>query len=597
MGRSGSTWSFNVVKLLMREHSETTHACYTDDVASSFMEAGALPEHIIVKCHTPDYFGRFLIKHNMCRTVYTFREPLEVLTSALETFGGDFDPHLSGLTSSLELLQYQVETGGVHSIWYDDIIERSHERVAALADYLGIECSRQRCDEIATMMERENVRRILSEMAKSGQQTKTAMRFFNRPDKIASWDSGTLFSDHHIRKAPSAPEDFLTQEQIARAIEAFSGFVDSSGRLLDVVKNIGRLETADPSAEPAKLELARRSANLKPSEIVVAARQAFDGRFGDPSSPKGDNSPDEGAKLDAVLARLTSTPAELPVAHEPVMPPPPDLPHIEPQPGAAPFSLRATIGASPFAKGPDQRLMQAPPSPAPVNAGRQPTPPVPFAQAPVVLPAIPLKPAPIAQPIITAPLAPPTPAPSPPATVISSTPPNEPPLPPTHAELAAERVLNRRSRSRMGDTLPSESGLLNPAVQGATAGLAELKPRIARPDRPSIDPLTGEALTPAELAARLVLARRQQQADIPSPRAFSRAKPLARRTAAAKPPKATWADVEQALLHEPAPVAEMAETSPDTPERRGNFVSNALKVFSRFGLGRGSARTPRRRPG
>lgn len=160
MARSGSTWSFNVVKLLMREHSETTYACYTDDVASSFMEAGALPEHIIVKCHLPDYFGRFLIKHHMCRTVYTFREPLESLTSALETFGSEFDPVLGGLTGSLELLQYQVETGGVHSIWYDDILERSHERVAALADYLGIDCSAQRCDEIATMMERDNVRRI-----------------------------------------------------------------------------------------------------------------------------------------------------------------------------------------------------------------------------------------------------------------------------------------------------------------------------------------------------------------------------------------------------------------------------------------------------
>ena len=596
MGRSGSTWSFNVVKLLMREHSETTHACYTDDVASSFMEAGALPEHIIVKCHVPDYFGRFLIKHQMCRTVYTFREPLESLTSALETFGNEFDTALSGLTGSLELLQYQVETGGVHSIWYDDIIERSHERVAALADYLGINCSRKRCDEIATMMERENVRRILSELAKSGQQTKTAIRFANRPDKLANWDSGTLFSDHHIRKAPSAPEDFLTEEQIARAIDAFSGFVDSHGRLLDVVKNIGRLDAVDTSANSAKLELAQRSANLKPSEIVVAARQAFDGRFGDASKPNGDESADEGAKLDAVLARLTPSMTEAPAVHEPIIPASPPLTHIEPEQSAAPFSLRATIGASPFAKGPDQRLIQAPPNPPTLPVDREPSPQTPMAQAPIAV-----APKPVALPIMTAPVpqpaTPTAPPPSSPPSAIASAPLGDPPLLPTPAELAAERVLSRRSRSRMGGEAASESGEPQPDVKATATGRSDPKPRIARPDRPSIDPLTGEALPPAELAARLVLARRQQQADIPSPRAFGRARQLPHRVAAATPPKATWADVEQALLHEPAPVAGAAETPPDTPERRGNVVSNALKVLSRFGLGRGSLRTRRRRPG
>jgi hypothetical protein len=148
----------------------------------------------------------------------------------------------------------------------------------------------------------------------------------------------------------------------------------------------------------------------------------------------------------------------------------------------------------------------------------------------------------------------------------------------------------------MGDESPSESAVPGSHLKAAATALTDPKPRIARPDRPSIDPLTGEALTPAELAARLVLARRQQQADIPSPRAFGRARPLPHRIAAATPPKATWADVEQALLHEPAPIAEAAVMPPDAPERRGNFVSNALKVFSKLGWSRGSSRTPRRRP-
>jgi hypothetical protein len=577
MGRSGSTWSFNVVKLLMREHSETTHACYTDDVASSFMEAGARPEHIIVKCHVPDYFGRFLIKHRMCRTVYTFREPLEVLTSALETFGGEFEPHLNGLTASLDLLQFQAETGGVHAIWYDDILERSPDRVAALADYLGIDCSRQRSDEIAAMMERENVRRILLEMSKSARQTKTASRFSNRPDKVTSWDSGTLFSDHHIRKAPSTPEDFLTPEQVSRAIAAFSGFVDAKGKLLDVVKNIGRLDAADH----AKSVTARQSLDVKPSEIVSAARQAFEGRFGDPASPK-DFAPDDGVELNAVLARLTPTPTE-PAAAEPIVVPPTALPHIEPDAAPAAIPQRKLPGTSPFALGPNQRLMQAP-QPPDRPAAVQPQPMMqPLAGPPAAPPAPPATPA-LPTPAVA------TLTVSPPAMVASSAIPStiqvDAPIPPTPAEIAAERVLNRRSRNRQADEPVINSRAPHSILPDSATALAEPKPR-SRPSRPSIDPETGEAMTPAELAARFVLARRHQQAEIPAPRALARVKPPLHRMPA---PKVTWADVEQDLQQPPSPVTEKTEGgAPTPPVRQGSFVANALRAIGKLTWGRGRA--------
>jgi hypothetical protein len=574
MGRSGSTWSFNVVKLLMREHSETTHACYTDDVASSFMEAGARPEHIIVKCHVPDYFGRFLIKHRMCRTVYTFREPLEVLTSALEAFGGEFEPHLNGLSASLDLLRFQAETGGVHAIWYDDILERSPERVAALADYLGIECSRQRIDEIATMMERENVRRILAEMSKSGQQTKTASRFSNRADKVTSWDSGTLFSDHHIRKAPSAPEDFLTQDQIARAIATFSGFVDANGKLLDVVKNIGRLDSTDNSGNPVKLEAARRSFDVKPSEIVSAAREAFEGRFGDPTSPK-DPEPDDGAELNAVLARLTPTPTE-PVATTPIVAPPTALPRMEPD--VAPVTVpRKMPGTSPFAQGPDQRFMQTPATEPPVVIERRPMTPANI--PPPILPPAPAA-ASLPGPSITA------------GSTITPATEADAPLPPTPAEIAAKRVLNRRSRNRQSDETAPESRAPQPPITGGVSALAEPKPRIIRPSKLSIDPETGEALTPAELAARLVLARRHQQTEAPAARALARVKPPLHRPSA---PKATWADVEQDLLRDPSPAIAAPEAS--TPaEQRSGFVASAFRAIGKLAWGRGASRPARKKP-
>jgi hypothetical protein len=581
MIRSGSTWSYNVVKLLMRDHSESTHTCYTDDIASSFMEAGALPEHIIVKCHGPDYFGRFLIKHQMCRTVYTFREPLDGLASAVESFGGAYETHLAVMRSSLELLQYQVEVSGVHAIWYDDILDRSADRVAAIADYLGIACSRHRSDEIATMMDRENVRQVLSQLGKSGDQKKTSAKLFNRSDRVTNWDTGTLFSDHHIRKAPTAPQDLFTPEQIAAAITAFSGFVDTEGRLLDVVKNIGRIEVLESSGEAAKQALKQRPVNETPSEIVAAARAAFEGRF-DGSSPMAGAAAEDAASLNAVFARLAPT-------GEAAGPPLVTTPEVEPVSPSIPFPVRPSPGTSPFARGPNPLLV---PTPSPQNPLSIET-PVPVS-APTTIP-IPITPA---ASLATAPARPlptiPLPLVSAPA---SSTPPPVPPSPTpsadialaatsivedraeqtTQAELAAERVLSRRAQERTGD---------GPAV---SAHSTALRSRIPLPGKPGIDPETGEALTPAELAARHVLAKRQQHDEMP--RAVSTVK--RKRQAANATPTTTWADVEHSLLTSPAESDESgAEEQANAPVRRGGFVSNALKMFGRLASGGRSAEAP-----
>lgn len=241
MIRSGSTWSYNVVKMLLKEHSDATNAIYSDDIATAFITAGAGADHVVIKSHTPDHLGRFMMKHHMCKTVYTFRNPLDSFASGIQSFGNEFDMHLKHIVDSLDLLAFQVECAGVHFVWYDEILERPEERVFALADYLGVSIAPERLSSIARMFERENVRNTIREMEKSGTQNRAGRVKVGEVEKSAQWDTGTLFSSHHIRIAPASASELLTSEQINDAIGALGKFVDETGELLDVVKDIGRL--------------------------------------------------------------------------------------------------------------------------------------------------------------------------------------------------------------------------------------------------------------------------------------------------------------------------------------------------------------------
>src|SRR5437016_1368644 len=58
MIRSGSTWSFNVVKRLLGRISTSVYGEYSDAVGQSLLSHGDGYEHRVIKCHAPDVFGR-----------------------------------------------------------------------------------------------------------------------------------------------------------------------------------------------------------------------------------------------------------------------------------------------------------------------------------------------------------------------------------------------------------------------------------------------------------------------------------------------------------------------------------------------------------
>ncbi|MDI9409392.1 MAG: sulfotransferase domain-containing protein [Candidatus Pacebacteria bacterium] len=233
MVRSASTWSYNVARLLLSRHSENIASGYSDDIGRALKEAKNA-EHIIIKCHRPDQLGRQLIEHRACLTLHSYRNPLEALASSVESFTAEFDRHLAAVSAGLESLQFELEAGGVHFIWFEEVITHPLNRIAAIAEYLGLEAGPDIITEVAKALSREAV-------------SKTAKSLSSGDKKIPignfDFKNSSLIRSGLIRDKPRSLEAVLNKSQMARAKTAFKGLTREEGDLLDLVKNLGSIET------------------------------------------------------------------------------------------------------------------------------------------------------------------------------------------------------------------------------------------------------------------------------------------------------------------------------------------------------------------
>jgi hypothetical protein len=360
MYRSGSTWSYNVVKQLLRRASGTVRGGYTNAIGQALTTYGEKDDHIVVKSHAPDGLGRALIKQRLCRAVYTYREPVDGILSAMEAFKNQLDPMLDIVKASLELMRFQVETGGVLFIWYGDITGSPQDVVQRIADYLGIALASEDIADIATMLSRDNVRRIIKALGKSAPQIS---------GKGVEWDESTLFNNHHVRENPSDPAQIFSAEQIARIADRLSDYVGADAALRPEIRDFGRWHdgaTDRPWPSPAVAEPPEPAA-----EAIDAPTAAQDVPPAPPAAAADATAPDaplaadavaplaaEAAAPDAPLAADSDTPdAPLAVEADAVAPEAPlaadadpatasEKP-VEPAATAKPPTVGSTAAASP----------------------------------------------------------------------------------------------------------------------------------------------------------------------------------------------------------------------------------------------------------
>jgi hypothetical protein len=221
MGRSGSTWVFNVAKALLSRETLAITGEYNNAVGAALAALDPRVEHHLIKAHMVDHVGHMLIRHRMCRTLCTWREPLDCIASSIEAFGSAFENTVALARGGLAFLDLQSRAGGVLFVAYDDIVARPHDTIRAIGHYLGCPAGDAEVQRIATLFSKDNVQRFADKLERTTDERGGS----------AGWDPDTLLYPGHIRAAPSPPDQLLSPDQLRQAITGLAPFVDPDGRL------------------------------------------------------------------------------------------------------------------------------------------------------------------------------------------------------------------------------------------------------------------------------------------------------------------------------------------------------------------------------
>ncbi|MDZ5739557.1 hypothetical protein [Pseudomonas asiatica] len=133
MPRSGSTYSFNIVRELLgvRGGCDVAASLVTDQVIRD-----STSKHVIIKNHDVDAYGVRLLKIEAMKGICTIRNPFEAIESWMDVFGFDLSQAIDDFRKWL--FSYNNFSQSVLVVKFEDV-EKSPLRVSwSIARYLGL---------------------------------------------------------------------------------------------------------------------------------------------------------------------------------------------------------------------------------------------------------------------------------------------------------------------------------------------------------------------------------------------------------------------------------------------------------------------------
>jgi hypothetical protein len=140
MIRSGSTWSFNVALNLIRRccPERKVYGFYNESPAVHRASARPRDSHLVIKAHYPDSFALDLCRSGVMKAIYTWRDPYDVVASAMQAFDIPIEAAIAALRNALRVWSSHKASGNACVVSYESIVRTPAATISAIAAYLGL---------------------------------------------------------------------------------------------------------------------------------------------------------------------------------------------------------------------------------------------------------------------------------------------------------------------------------------------------------------------------------------------------------------------------------------------------------------------------
>ncbi len=218
MQRSGSTFSFNVVRELLAARGSTATIA-TNSTVDALEEGGAC-DHLIIKSHVPDQLADILIRIGAIKCICTIRKPQDAISSWMHVFGFNLLETVAMIKQWLRWHEKICEY--VLNIGYENVDRYPVFAVYRICRYVVRDASIAECLKIWWRYRKSEVKKRTDNLSSADPDVKDI--------GFSYYDKDSFFHRRHISVQTSKrAEDLLSGEELSYIRSELRDLTDSVG--------------------------------------------------------------------------------------------------------------------------------------------------------------------------------------------------------------------------------------------------------------------------------------------------------------------------------------------------------------------------------
>jgi hypothetical protein len=236
--RSGSTWSFNVCRLLgqllsIRRGQQFGSGYLSAETLDQFLESelDSRDGPAVIKAHEIGPIATEWVRTGRAKAVCTIRDPRDCVASDVAFWQAGFDVSLRRVATSLKFVVAYRDFGRTLFIRYEEMMANQKWQIKQIADYLQIGVDQKEIDSIDAQTGVERCRKICEDLDKQPANDSDTLPEAHRRDRV------TLLHDNHIGttevnrwKHDLTPQQGqLVSQLFQRSLEALGYTADGCG--------------------------------------------------------------------------------------------------------------------------------------------------------------------------------------------------------------------------------------------------------------------------------------------------------------------------------------------------------------------------------